>query len=149
MVPNLLGPKSRRHVLCTFLVPCDIKTVINLPIWQLFWSHPDLLQVPVPGPVPVAGNLWLRAFKNLACDSSARWQWCKGFSRAELLFPENSWCCSFSILKIPGFEPRWRVPKYRDAISPKDQNRASTTVSKLSWQHNVLISKIMASYLVG
>ena len=52
-VPNLLGLKSRRHVLCTFLVPCDIKTVINIPIWQLFWSHLDLLQVPVPGLVPV------------------------------------------------------------------------------------------------
>ena len=62
VVPNLLGLKSRRHVLCTFLVPCDIKTVINIPIWQLFWSRLDLLQVLVPGCVPVVGNLWSICF---------------------------------------------------------------------------------------
>ena len=49
MVPKLLGLKSRSHVLCTFLVLCDIKTVINIPIWQLFWSHLDLLQVRYRG----------------------------------------------------------------------------------------------------
>ena len=61
VVPNLLGLKSRRYVFCTFLVPCDIKTVINIPIWQLFWSHLDLLQVPVPEFVPVVGNLYFSA----------------------------------------------------------------------------------------
>ena len=61
MVPKLLGLKSRSHVLCTFLVLCDIKTVINIPIWQLFWSHLDLLQVRVPGRVPVVGNLCAKA----------------------------------------------------------------------------------------
>ena len=32
VVPNLLGLKSRRHALCTFLVLCDIKNVINIPV---------------------------------------------------------------------------------------------------------------------
>ena len=51
---NLLGLNTRRHVLCTFLVPCGNK---NIPIWQLFWSHLDLLQIPLMRGVPVVGNL--------------------------------------------------------------------------------------------
>ena len=39
------------------LVPCDIKTVINIPIWKLFWYQLDPLQVPVTGRVPVVENL--------------------------------------------------------------------------------------------
>ena len=39
------------------LVPCGIKAEGNIPLWQLFWSHVDLLQVPLLGPVPVVGNL--------------------------------------------------------------------------------------------
>ena len=35
---------------------------INITIWQLFWSHLDLLQVLVLGCVPVVGNLWSMAF---------------------------------------------------------------------------------------
>ena len=57
VVPNHLGVMSRCHALFTFLVLCDIKTVINIPICQLFWSHLDLLQAPVPGCILVVENL--------------------------------------------------------------------------------------------
>ena len=72
-VPNLLGLESRHHLLCTFLVPCDIKTVINVPIWQLFWSHLDLLQVLVPGRVPLVEEplLYLIPYKYLVQPQSS------------------------------------------------------------------------------